>query len=296
MNDYERRQEERKQRYLDKADDLRTEAERLHESAREMGSIIPFGQPILIGHHSEGRDRRYRARINSRYEKSFEANKLADDYVYKAAGVGTGGVSSDDPEALDKLREKLAGMEASQVLMVAANKIIRKFFAKRDLTDVEKLKTDLTATLPSLVALGLTEAQAMELFKPDSFGRRAYASYNLTNNSGNMKRVRERIAQLERVQATAAKIEAETGKTSTRLEFDGLTVEQNWEENRVLLFFPGKPSEPIRTACKRNGFRWSPTRGAWSRMNSNGALYAAGVVKTVWLAERAEKAQVQGAE
>ncbi len=46
----------------------RTEAEagaRLN-TARKMAAVIPFGQPILIGHHSEKRDRNYRGRIDGR--------------------------------------------------------------------------------------------------------------------------------------------------------------------------------------------------------------------------------------
>jgi hypothetical protein len=30
-----------------------------HQKARELGDQIPFGQPILVGHHSENRMRRH---------------------------------------------------------------------------------------------------------------------------------------------------------------------------------------------------------------------------------------------
>lgn len=294
MNAYEQKQEERRQRYLDKADDLRREASQLLANARQMGSVIPFGQPILVGHYSERRDRNYRAKIARKYEKSFEASQQANHYAQKAASVGSGGISSDDPDAIEKLREKLAVMEAEQALMVAANKIIRKFFAKRDLTDAEKLKMDMQATLPSLTALGLSESDAIKLFIPDFGGRRGYPGYKLTNNNGNMARVRERIAELERREQLreALTVESEPGESQAILKSEtvsGLTIEFNLTENRLLLFFPGKPSEAVRKACKRNGFRWSPTRGAWSRSLGGWAESAAEAVKAEWLKQVAIK-------
>ena len=53
MNSYEEKQEARRARYEEKASRLRDEAHRLHDQAHEMASAIPFGQPILVGHHSE---------------------------------------------------------------------------------------------------------------------------------------------------------------------------------------------------------------------------------------------------
>ena len=254
-----------------------------------MGSVIPFGQPILVGHHSERSDRAYRARITRRYEQSFEAGQKADYYAQKAASVGLGGISSDDPDAIEKLREKLAAMEAEQALMVAANKIIKKFFRNRDLSDAEKLKADMEATLPSLTDLGLSGPQALQLFAPDFCGRRGYPDYKLTNNNGNMRRVRQRIAELERRQQLRETLasESEAGAAILKTEeIEGLKIVQDVDENRVLLFFPGKPSATVRAACKRNGFRWSPTRGAWSRMLTNTAIWAADNVKTEWLKEQ----------
>ena len=70
MNSYEEKQEARRARYEEKASRLRDEAHRLHDQAHEMASAIPFGQPILVGHHSEGRDRRYRDRIHNTFGKA----------------------------------------------------------------------------------------------------------------------------------------------------------------------------------------------------------------------------------
>ena len=65
-------------------------------------SVIPFGQPILVGHHSETRDRNYRKRIHGQLpEERFDASKKAKRRsAERAASVGKGGISSDDPEAV----------------------------------------------------------------------------------------------------------------------------------------------------------------------------------------------------
>lgn len=54
-----------------KAARLDAQSQAAHDRATTMASAIPFGQPILIGHHSEQRDRRYRQRITDTYDKSF---------------------------------------------------------------------------------------------------------------------------------------------------------------------------------------------------------------------------------
>lgn len=70
--------------FEEKAEKTHKEASSLLDTAHKMADIIPFGQPILIGHHSEGRDRRYRARIDTKYQKSFETEKKAKYYEQRA--------------------------------------------------------------------------------------------------------------------------------------------------------------------------------------------------------------------
>ena len=253
MNEYEEKQEARRKRYKKKAEQLKEEAERLHDQAHKMAEVIPFGQPILVGHHSEKRDRRYRERIHNTFGKSFEYLDKSEYNEQKAAAVGTGGISSDDPDALVKLKEKLKSMKRSHALMKAANAAIRKG------------KTP-DRQIPALLELGLTQSQAEELLKPDFCGRIGFASFSLQNSNANIRRVEQRIRELERA--------AERNVTREQ-EGNGYTYREDVEENRVMFIFPDKPEADVRSLLKRHGFKWSPSRNAWVRMLNNAGRYTA---------------------
>jgi len=258
MNAYEQKQADRKARFEERAQEVRAESNSTYARARSMGQAIPFGQPILVGHHSETRDRNFRNRIHNTYGKAFELQDKAEHYESKAASVGKGGISSDDPAAIEKLRAELAHMEQSQERMKAANKAIRSH------------KTP-EARIAALVAQGLTEAQATELLKPDFAGRVGFPSYALTNNNANARRVKLRIAELEKRRQRA----------DVEQEGEGYTYREDTEENRVMFVFDGKPDEATREILKRHGFKWSPSREGkpWVRQLNNAGVWAAGQVK-----------------
>lgn len=251
MNHYEAKQEAKRARLEARAERAKATGHALHDRAHKMAEAIPFGQPILVGHHSEKRDRNYRDRIHNTFGKAFSELDKAKHYESKAAAVGTGGISSDDPEAIDKLRAELAQLEQAQERMKAANKAIRAN------------KTP-EGQIAALVGLGFKEAQAAELVKPDFCGRVGFASYALSNNTANMRRVRLRIEEL--------------AKRRERADFEqqgpGFVYREDVEENRVMFIFDGKPDAPTRDLLKRHAFKWSPSRGAWVRQLSNAGIWS----------------------
>jgi hypothetical protein len=253
MNKYEAKQAARRERLEDRAARATRDSNAIYARAKSMAGHIPFGQPILVGHHSEGRDRNYRKKIHNTFAKSFALSEKADYYEQRAAAVGTGGISSDDPDAIAKLTEQLNSCEAMQALMKRANACIRK--NDRD----------------GLTALGFTAERADQLFTKDFCGRIGFPDYKLTNNNANIRRLRDRIAVLsKRSEATDFTVEAH-----------GYTYREDVEDNRVMFEFPGKPSDDVRTLLKRHAFKWSPTRGTWVRQLTNAARYAATEVRKV---------------
>jgi hypothetical protein len=253
MNAYEEKQEARRERLEARATKLRIEASDLHGKARSMASIIPFGQPIHVGHHSEGSDRRFRGRIHSTFGKAFAAQSKAEEMARRADSVGSGGISSDDEDAVAKLREKIAKAEAFQNTSKAVNKLVKK------------------NDRAGLAALGYKESTIDALFTPDFAGRVGIPSYSLTNNNANIRRMKQRIENLE---AMAVKPVMETLE-GTLSDGNGWTITEDAEDNRIIVRFDEKPSKEMLLKLKRNGFKWSPTRGAHVRMRGGYALFYA---------------------
>lgn len=59
------------------------ESDARFKAAKQIGDFIPFGQPILVGHHSEKRHRRDIERIDNNMRKSIEADEKAEYYANK---------------------------------------------------------------------------------------------------------------------------------------------------------------------------------------------------------------------
>ncbi|MBL4781815.1 MAG: DUF3560 domain-containing protein [Porticoccaceae bacterium] len=241
--DYKEQQEARKDRMLERADKASEESQATYNRAKDMASVIPFGQPILVGHHSEQRDRNYRNKIHNTFGKAFDLDGKADHYRQKAATVGNAGIASNDPEAIEKLKDKLTGLQRSQEIMKTVNKIIRA--AK--LTDAEK-----TA---EIVAAGLlSEAQAIEILKPDYCGGVGFASYSLSNNNAEINRTKKRIAGLDHLRRSAP------------LKFGNDDFSLAVENGRVCITFSdGKPCDDVRTMLRASAFKWSRYQVAWVR-------------------------------
>jgi hypothetical protein len=74
----------RAERLEARAENARTQAVEVRGQAQTLASMIPFGQPVLVGHHSEGRHRRDLDRIPKKFLKSFELEKEADTLERRA--------------------------------------------------------------------------------------------------------------------------------------------------------------------------------------------------------------------
>ena len=246
VNDYEARQAARRERYASLADKMQTASAMHYSASRRAVEHIPLGQPILVGHHSERGHRATLARAHRAMDRSCEAASKAEHYAQRAASVGSGGISSDDPAALVKLRAEHAQAERLQQTMKDTNKVIRAH------------KTH-EARAAALVALGMSESQAAALLKPDFMGRIGFPDYRLKNNGANVRRIAGRIAE----------IEARRQADDVERAGNGYTYREDVDENRVMFEFPSKPADEVRDILKKAGFRWSPSRAAWVRQLNN---------------------------
>lgn len=179
----------------------------------------------------------------------------------KIQSVGMGGIMSDDKEAVAKLTAKLEKLEKHQATMKAANAAIR-------LKDVKKGDA-------KLIEMGFTPDEIRQLRTPDFAGRIGYPSYEMQNNNANIRRIRDRIAELEKEAQRAAE---NTGP----IQGDGYQLVENTELGRIQFLFEDKPDDDTRAVLKANGFRWAPSQGAWQRLlNENGRHAAECVMRAI---------------
>lgn len=123
-----------------------------------------------------------------------------------------------------------------------------------------------------LADLGYTPEEIKQLREPDYCGRIGYPSYALSNNNANIKRIRDRITELEKRQ---------TEQAPEGWKFDSGEVVVNTEMNRLQIIFDGKPDEVVRAELKGEGFRWAPSQKAWQRQLTDNALRAVRRLKCI---------------
>ncbi|UKA23348.1 DUF3560 domain-containing protein [Photobacterium damselae subsp. damselae] len=252
FGDYSDRIEEKRSRLEERAAKARKESDRYYQSSKERASHIPFGQPILVGHHSEARSRREADRIFNDMGKSVSFDKKAHRLESRAESIGTGGIASDDPEALKKLKQKLSNLESSQSIMKRVNALIRRSDKNQNYDIID-----------DLIGAGLSEKQAKTILEPDHMGRRGFASFSLTNNNAETRRIKKRIQDLEKLH-NSEPIEYHYDKWSM-FEDDG----------RIQVKFSAKPNDEICAILRQHGFVYSPSRRTSVRKITNNSVLAA---------------------
>lgn len=246
--DYEERKEARIERLEEKATKAKEKSMKQYQNMRRISENIPFGQPILIGHHSEKHARRDAERMDNYMRKSHEEQEKSKYYKQKAESAKSNmSISSDNPKAIELLEQKITELKAEQSDLKEQNKYYKKH------------KT--MSGYP-----GMSEEQAKEIDerieRAYSFNKKPAPSYVLTNLNARIKNTELRLEKLKIVDC----MEDET------LEWEGFKIRSNSETNRIEIYFNEKPDEEVREKLKRNGFRWARSIGAWQRLRTPQAL------------------------
>jgi hypothetical protein len=244
--DYAERRAARIERLEARAAKARAEGHAAVERGRSMASVIPFGQPVQFSHHSTKRDLNYRARIDPTFDRGFRRLGEAKEIERRAESAASNdAISSDDPEALTRLREKLLEQQAELAEIKAANAVLKRGGSVAD-------AAELLTTRPDPV-------RHIETWR--SIGQWTLPTTNIT---ARIRATKKRLAQLEARAAAPVRQPEQIGD---------VTIEES--ENRVQVRFPGKPPAETREALKRAGFRWAPSEEAWQRHASSAAWCAA---------------------
>ena len=199
---------------------------------------------------------RAKEKQNAASDRNMEEWREIQGLLDKIRSTGMGGISADDPQAVSKLEKKLEKLEASQELMKAVNAYYRKH-----------------GTLdgcPHLTPQGIENLKA-DMASGWHYEKKPFQSWQLSNNSAEIRRVKGRIEDLTRHKEAAY----------VGWEFEGGTVEINREANRLQIFFEGKPDATVREELKSNGFRWSPKAEAWQRQLNDTTIRVADRIKCI---------------
>src|ERR1035437_8621331 len=129
MATYDERRAARQDRLDNRAENLTAEMERRVNAAHRATAGIPFGQPILVGHHSEGMHRAALARSDSAMRQACESSDMAQHHTEVADGIQRQldtSIYSDDHNAVEALRARIAEREAKRDNMKLTNKLYKK--------------------------------------------------------------------------------------------------------------------------------------------------------------------------
>lgn len=207
---------ERLREWADKREQKSTAA---FAGVRRIADAIPFGQPILVGHHSERHARRDQDRIWTGMSKGVEHANMAQSMDRRADEIerqAEHAIYADDPDAIERLTAKIAGLEAERNAMKARNVAHRK------------------AHRAELQALSSAYARQMAMPHP---------SYEIANLGGNISRLRERLRLLSgqtRASQTAAPAPIDAATATARA---GLTITAGLTTPSR----PGKAPRPVWT-------------------------------------------------
>ncbi len=228
---------------------LDTYARRLAENINRSNEIATRVPSILVAGGSNFPVRK-KEKQNRAADANMEEWQQIQDLLDKIRGTGKGGISADDPEAVQKLKVKLKGLEQDQEKMKAVNAYYRK-----------------NKTLDGCPLLSQGEIEELKAAMARNWraNPKPYESFALTNNSAVIRQTKKRIEELSQ-------------KAETEYEgwaFEGGEVKMDRQANRLRVFFDEKPDRDTCCAMRHSGFKWAPSVGAWQRQLNDNAIYAA---------------------
>lgn len=203
----------------------------------------------------------------SRYLKNTEdmlikAMTSEQQIAYWRNGLNKHGetIASDDPLAVEKMEAHIEHLKEIFEMHRKWNQSIRR-------------------TGGASQCEGMSDALKAEIdahIKRNPYFNRKY--FFTDNEREDIKNKIRRLEKLKKAHETAME-QAEKG-VCPELSTDGLRLVVDAAISRVQLLFENKPDDDTRAKLKANGFRWSPSNGAWQRMNTpNGIAVAKRIFK-----------------
>jgi hypothetical protein len=198
---YRERREARAERLHDWAGSREGKSAAAFGNAHRIAEQIPFGQPILVGHHSEGRARKDQERIHNGMRAGIDHSRKAESMRSRADNIEAAAkraIYTDDENAIEALEARIVELEAKRVTIKARNAEYKKTHA---------------AELKSLTPYQRDRAMP-------------HASYELTNLSGNINRNKKRLEQLTRAQVEGERPRMMSARFESTCDECGETIDK----------------------------------------------------------------------
>lgn len=186
--------------------------------------------------------------INAKLDALIDYQKYADFFKPESTIIKTGSET-----ALSKLEAKLQIAEENHARMLAGNKLLKKLRADKNTTENDY--KDAFINLGFDLATAKKEASYMFNY--------SYAGFFTANSSAKIRTIKSQIALEKRLKEKAV-VSAEN---PTEITFKGGSIENDYTDNRIKVFFDSIPDVEIRSFLKKAGqaFKWSPKNKAWQR-------------------------------
>ncbi len=247
--DYEERKQMRIDRLYNAAEKAQNTSDAAWERSNELSKRFSGGQPVIVGHHSEKSARATQEKMHNAMARSVEYSEKASYLRQKAeAAEKNTAISSDDPNCIEKLEEKLENLTARRERFKAINAAYKK---NKTCKGVEGISDELALKLDS-------EA------KNNVFNNgKPIPDFELTNLGARIRDVKKRLESLK----TIDEMPDET------ITYDGFCeIESNPETNRVAIHFFNQISDDLRHELDMYGFRWAYTQKKWQKLRTPGNL------------------------
>lgn len=219
------------------------------------------GQPIV-----NERMRRDVSRFSERMDNAMsDYNKASErlERMQRLADTPDTSISGLDPNAVSKLDKDIERRKNNVEKFKDVKKKLKGVTDKaKAMAIISEAKFD--GEGPSLALEEVRKWKDASHKEIINTGEYTLASWGLTNYQANIRRLEKRKEQLQK----------QKNATPFEKDYGNFAVKTDKEENRINFTFPGIPDSNTRELLKSHGFKWSPSRNAWTRQNTPNAAYA----------------------
>jgi hypothetical protein len=148
--------------------------------------------------------------------------------------------------------EQIAALEQQRDLMKSIN------------AEYRKCKGDIDAMLlpPERLKESMKAARERDGYYQRTGKFSPFEGFQLTSINGKIERLRASVAREEQHARVVAALDVDNAE-SPEIVVGDMRIVDSVRDDRVQVFFPGKPDAAMRDRLKKSGFRWSPNAGAW---------------------------------